>query len=472
MYARNLAGILRHLLGPNETGDDVDKRFESLRGHGQLPRGRTNAAARLTDTQIASAVLGFLPGRPGWAGHVSLVCGGLRPVGGQEASLEGAPTLQQALALAFSDRRVCESIIAVVLTIERRENDDNYRAMIIYEKRGERRRAFFVSGMALTLMNPGAEKNYDHELLRGRVAHQLVISGDTLLRLHRDIEISRHLNLPLKTDWREYKNEEERAAFNARLGAKAGSTFMNLHVDAGVTWPKEPQRVTFEEHSFVLFPSTANNSQSISIDLSTERLSAEEARTLLNRFLSLLSWCDGQHAVLGDGWSGNPVPMPIGRHYQGGTVTSDWLLEKRLPSDPDLLQRLAYYREGMNARHAGLATFEVLSFFKVFESRERSRPGTPNQTKAWIKEAFEEVEVQLSDGARSAFHEDRGDVAVEKYIYDNCRVAVAHASDQHPSDADSSTEIQRLYSAAEVIHALARHYISSTYHLSTTRMQD
>src|SRR5690606_16618621 len=111
-----------------------------------------------------------------------------------------------------------------------------------------------------------------------------------------------------------------------------------------------------------------------------------------------------------------------------------------LPDNDDLLQRLAYYREGHNARHSGLVTFEVLSFFKVFESRTSSQRGQPNPTKAWIRSAFDDVKGNIRDEAFSAFEADRGDKGVDEYVYDNCRVATAHTSASFPSDADSSLE--------------------------------
>jgi hypothetical protein len=279
------------------------------------------------------------------------------------------------------------------------------------------------------------------------------------------VETSRRLNLPFKSDWNDYRSEEERAAFHVGLGARAGSDFLNLRVDAQVTWPAEPKRVQFAGHSFVLFPMTQTNAQSVSIDLAAEKLSAEQARTLLNRFLSLLCWCDEAHAILGDGWSGNSVPVPITRHLAGSSATSSWIFDRAIPTDEDLLQRLAYYREGLNAREKGLVTFEVLSFFKVFEHRSARNSG-PNPTKAWISGVYGTVASSIAPEDLLRFDADRNGKAVEKYVYENCRVATAHTSADYPSDADASPEIQRLYSAAEIVHALARHFIKTRFNFS------
>jgi hypothetical protein len=228
----------------------------------------------------------------------------------------------------------------------------------------------------------------------------------------------------------------------------------------------------FGGHHFVLFPKTKDNSHSISIDLANEKLSAEEARKLLSRFLSLMSWCDDQHAVLKYVWSGNPVPVPIRRSNEAFHTTSQWVFSRSIPEDTELLQRLAYYREGLNARYAGLVSFEVLSFYKVFEKRQRSKPGQPNPTKLWIASTFAAATKSPRPETIPCFDTDRGNVAVEQYLAENCRVATAHASAAVPSDADALPELRRLHSAADIIHALARYFIRSEYGLSRVHFSD
>lgn len=441
-------------------------RFERLRGYALLPRGRENAAKRLSNNEIASAILGFVPTAPGWAGHASLILGGLCAVGGSRASFAGAATLNETVAAILSTDKGCQSLVGITFSIERDYGDDEYHARAVFEEDCSRRVVSYVSHMATTLLADGAEKRYDHDKMRAISGRQLTLGQEFFERVRRDVELSRHLDQPLKTDWREYDSEEARDAFHRRLGARRSSRFLNLAVETQVTWPQEPTRMEFDGHHFVLFPRTKENSHSISIDLAAERLSDEEARTFLNRFLSLLAWCGDRHAVLGFGWSGNPVPVPVSLPRGGFATTPQWLFSRTLPADEELRQRLAYYREGLNAREAGLVTFAVLSFFKVFEVRADSRRGQPNPTTEWIRGAFPLIENKLRPETIRDFHADRQEIEIEKYISENCRVATAHASAKVPSDADSSPEIQRLYLAAEVIHALARHYIKTKYHLS------
>lgn len=472
MYARPLSELLHRMLATSEKFDCTLKRFESLRGYGLLPQGRENAGVRLSDQHIASAVLGFVPTLPGRAGHTSLLLGNLCAVGGPSASFRQTGTLLQSIAAVLADDEACDTVVSFSFSIGSDSGSDEYHARAVFEEGGKRRTVSYVSKMALTLLRAGAELSYDHERTRTQSARRLEFGREFLSRLRRDVILSRHLDLPLKTDWREYESKEELDAFHRRLGARRNSNFLNLGVDAQVTWPKEPTRIQFAGHHIVLFPKTREYSQSISIDLANEGLSVEDARTLLNRFLSLLSWCKDSYAILKDGWSGNPVPVPVGRSEGAFTTTPQWLFSRSIPDDIELRQRLACYREGLNARRAGLVTFEVLSFFKVFEKGTSSKRGEQNPTKLWIRDVFETVATSLRPDVLERFNADRQGKDVEKYIYDDCRVATAHMSEFFPSDADASPELRRLYSAAEVIHALARHFIRTEYRLSDSYYSD
>jgi len=472
MYASNLAHLLHEALAQPDALQDTLDRFERMRGYNLLPRGRENAGVRLSDLQIASAVLGFAPIAIGFAGHASLILGGLKPVGGPAASLLGADTLQQSIAAILADDKACKSVVAVTLTIDRTNHGYEYYGRIVYRD-GERiARVSYVSKMATSITRPGEEIGYDHDRIHAPSARQLTLGPEFFSKLRRDVDIARKLDLPLKTHWTEYENEEEKNKFHQSLGARPSSRFLNLSVDTAVTWVKDPTLVEFGGHHFVMFPRTKGNTQSLSIDLTRARMGHDEARTLLNRFLSLLAWCDDQHAVLGDGWSGNPVPVPIQKNDKGGTVAGQWVFSRSIPTDEEVLQRLAYYREGLNAQEAGLVSYEVLSFFKVFEQRFNSRPGEPNPTKVWIRDNFEAATSDLPSADVDEFNEARGREEVDKYIFGDCRVATAHASAKHPSDADASPEIHRLYAAASIIRALARHYLKTAYSLSDSYMSD
>ncbi len=79
---------------------------------------------------------------------------------------------------------------------------------------------------------------------------------------------------------------------------------------------------------------------------------------------------------------------------------------------------MAYFREGLNAREAGIVSCEVLSFFKVFENRNRVQRGEENLTKGWISKYFPHACVSLNPKMLEQFNVDRHSKSVEKYIYE------------------------------------------------------
>ncbi|MGR6466494.1 methylamine utilization protein MauJ [Rhizobium sp. PAMB 3182] len=474
MYAKNLSLLLHRELSENLSYDETLKRFESLRGYGQIPRGRDKAAQRLTNNEIAGAVLGYVPTLSGWAGHVAMIMSDLRPVGGVSASFKEAGSLREAMAALLSKDEDCNAFVSLTLSIARIPGNDEYQAKLLFEENGQRKIASYVSKDALRLAVSGAEKTFDPDRLLSTNTRQLVLSREFFQKLKRDVDLSRHLDRPLETDWREYDTEEQRNAFHKRLGARGGSRFLNLGVETTVTWPKDPTRIEFGGHHFVLFPKTKEHSHSISIDLAGERIKTEDARTLLNRFLSILCWCDDRHAILREGWSGNPVPVPVPRRDMAISTMTTWMFYRSMPDDERLLNCLSYYREGLNAAEAGIASQEMLSFYKVFETdfKEFGRREIGPKTQEWITAVFEEACKNVRSEMLQRFHADRQSVPFAEYIHKNCRVAAAHASKDYPSDADVSSETQRLSIAAEITKALARHYIRTKFDFSDSYLSD
>lgn len=470
MYARELMIWLHQRLAEQGTFEQTQRRFERLRGCDLLPRGRHNASVRLTNEQIANAVLGFAHPLPGFAGHASLILGDLRPVGGTPASFECASSLQSAIATLIDTGDPDSHLLRLTLSVQKDFGSEEYAATIYSRYDGETRTTSFTSKYATTLLQPGEDQNYDHERLEKLTAIQRSLGSRFFRDLSRDVSLSRQLNLPLKTDWREYDSEEDREKFHRQLGAFPSSRFLNLRVDAQVTWPTKPTRMKFGGHHLVLFPKTKDHSHSISIDLARERITADEARSLMNRLLSLMSWCDDRPSSLHEGWSGSQVPMPVARYDLGSMTMLDWHFYRTLPDNRELLRCLAYYRDGLNAYSTGLASHAVLSFFRVFETRYDTKKSVID----WVNVAFADLKLSPSNIAYRAFESDPDFEGVDlgTYVYRNCRVATAHAARDVPSDPDGTEETRRLLSASEIIRHLARYFIKQEFALSTTYLSD
>lgn len=470
MYARDLMFWLHERLANISALDQTQRRFESLRGYNLLPRGRENAGVRLSNEQVASAVLGFAHPAPGFAGHASLILGDLRPVGGPKASFKAARDLRSAIATLIETGDINSDLARLTVCVEQGFTDTEYTAVIYFREDGKTRTVSFVSKYAYSLLGLGAEVGYDHEKLDQLTAVQRSFGSEFFRDLSRAVSISRLLDRPFKTDWLEYETEEEKAEFYRKLGARLTSQYMNLRVEAQVTWPREPTKIEFSGRHLVLFPKTKDYSHSVSIDLLHERISADDARSLVSRMLSVMSWCDDQPASVHEGWSGSPVPMPVPRQNLASMTTHEWHFYRTIPDNEDLMRCLAYYRDGLNAYSVGLASHAVVSFYRVFETRHDTKP----KAIKWVNAVFSNIESFTSKNALQAFEADRQAEGVDhgKYVYENCRVATAHAARDFPSDPDAAHETRRLLRASQIIQSLARYFIIHEFKFSTSYFAD
>lgn len=466
MLAKQLSSTLIELCrGSDVTSDtfsDMDQRFESLRGYNRLPRGRENRGQALTNEQIVAAIFGLVAVLPGWAGHVCTIIATLKPVGGKTDALGGAATLTEVLTNVIANQVVREAIVAVRLSVAETATNSNGLAVITYDWNGVRCYLPFVRSEAVSLLQPGAAEKFDAELRNSPVSRELVFNRHFFEQLAQKIEVSRAYPSPPIGDGSEYDKEDAEREQRARLGVTPSSRFLNIGVDNQVTWPREETLVDFDRYKFVLMPKTKEHVQSIHVDLHANRLSMEEARTVINRFLSVLTWCDDQYAIAQDGWSGNPVPVAVPRRNLAFTTTHSWVFHRDIPASEEVQRALALYREARNAEQNFMIGYAVLSYFKVLEIRYPEG----KHIKPWIARTFPLIERNQDSKNMAALLEACGSEKIEEYLWTACRVAVAHVREKHPSDPDSAKELHRLHNAAGIMRPLARHFISEELRVS------
>ena len=110
----------------------------------------------------------------------------------------------------------------------------------------------------------------------------------------------------------------------------------------------------------VLKPAARATQQSVHINL--RDISDADALTLINRLLSVLSWCDDQPMENRYGWSGTPVPVAVPRESRVIGSSIAFPFHRRLESDEKTRLALALFREG---RTVNSTPFQFLSYFKV-----------------------------------------------------------------------------------------------------------
>ena len=470
MFAKNLEIILAELSQnadvPGGVPPEFVERFTSLRNYGKLPRGRERRGQALTNCEIVAAVMGCAAGKPNWAGHVAIILCGLRPVGGINASFFRASTLEEAVERILGDRDALKCFIRLdVSTAESGINSHGF-ATLRYMAGDDSHQVFFVPREAASLLREGAELGFDPDHYYSPMCRGTTFNFEFFRRLVQEIELAEAFPMPVVGDGTEYDAEEEQQERYKRLGVLPSSRFLNIEVDNQVTWPKTEMRVRFDRYSFVLMPKTKDNVQSIHIDLAANRLSVDEAVTIANRFLSVMTWCDDQFSIVQGGWAGNPIPVAVPRRNLAFTTAHDWVLNRSIPSTEEARRALALYREARNAQQNFMVSYAVLNFVKVVEIRHPGKAAV----KKWFSSNF--AILQSRPNHRTAldrFSAICGTERPHEYIWQACRVAVAHVGKTSKSDPDDAAELKRLHTAADVLHILARHFIKTELGISNIK---
>ena len=231
---------------------------------------------------------------------------------------------------------------------------------------------------------------------------------------------------------------------------------MNIGVDCQITWPSEETLVEFEGYKLILFPKTRDKTTSIHVDLYRNRITDDDALTLINRFLSLKVWCDDAFAVTEGGWSGSPIPIAVEKRDLAFTTAFYWLFDRHIPQTDEGQRAIAIYREARNAEENSLVSYAVLGYYKVIELKHKGRA----DAKKWFGANFEKIKEhkQLADDVET-FILSCGNEKPQDYLYRACRTAVAHANKPYSIDPDDEYQLQRLHVATRVLRELARLFI-------------
>lgn len=224
--------------------------------------------------------------------------------------------------------------------------------------------------------------------------------------------------------------------------------YLQCGVEGQATWPREKTVITFGSHELHLFPLTKDHSQSISIDIS--RISNVDGMTIINRFLSLISWCSNQGMHNNYGWSGNPIPVPVLRRKPSICTASPYPFYR--PPLQDKKQRLAIalYREALTVNSP---PYEILGYFKIINVVYK---GSKEQIK-WINDNLQYIDDELSKSRIKVLNKQVDDIG--QYLYGSGRCAVAHAFADPLVDPDDLVHLRRLSEDVHIIKSLARHLI-------------
>ncbi len=211
-------------------------------------------------------------------------------------------------------------------------------------------------------------------------------------------------------------------------------------------------------------PATRETDQSVHINL--RGISDVEALTLINRFLSVLSWCDDQAMENRYGWSGNPIPVAVPKESRAVGSSIAFPFHRNLEPDQKARLALAIFREGRTVNSipfAFLSYFKILNIFwndrSVIVNGERKNPIIEG-----IRATLPKLKDDLALSRLSALASTEPDVP--KYLYESGRCAIAHAYADPIVDPDDVSDLRRLSEDMRVIKAIGELLIEAELKVS------
>ena len=220
--------------------------------------------------------------------------------------------------------------------------------------------------------------------------------------------------------------------------------WLNIGVEGGAIWPVKETTIKFGGYEIVLKPATKDYSASVHTELS--KLNLVEAYTLINRFLSILSWCDDQAMEDFGGWSGSSLPADVARKKLGISSSIDFPFYRDQETDPKARLALALYRE---ARTVNSIPYEFLGYFKIINLLYNSGKDQKQFIKNNLENLKDPVAIDRFKELKS-LGED-----VPNFLYESGRCAIAHAYSQPILDPDDIKDVRRLSLDLSIIKEMA-----------------
>ena len=233
--------------------------------------------------------------------------------------------------------------------------------------------------------------------------------------------------------------------------------WLNIGVTGRACWPTDETTINFGGHDLILKPATLESDQSIHINL--RRLSGADALTLINRFLSVLSWCDDQAMENDYGWSGTPVPVRVPRKSRATGSSIAFPFFRDLEPDPKARLALALFRE---AATVNSGPYSFLGYFKILNVFWRDKFSkvdgvSRNEVVEGIRDSLPSLKDPNAVERLKILNATQPDVA--DYLYKSGRCAIAHAYSDPIVDPDDVSDLRRLSSDLPIIKEIAERLI-------------
>jgi hypothetical protein len=230
--------------------------------------------------------------------------------------------------------------------------------------------------------------------------------------------------------------------------------WMNLGISGQCGWPDKSLEVKFGDSNLVLMPRTKENSASVHIQVRGHNHLPE--MTLVNQFLSVVSWSYKDSLQNHYGWSGNPIPVPVPARNLAHSINPYFLVQWNPLPEPKQRLAVALYREAMTVNSL---PYQFLGFFKIINILHKNGPTQVD----WIRATLPKMVSPTARERIDTLSKSEPDVA--KYLYESGRCAIAHAFSDPLIDPDDLTHLRRLSEDLGVARSLAEYLIAHELHV-------
>jgi len=464
----------------------MTERFEKLRGCNLIPTGIRRNIEHLQTSQIVACVLSLTEKKASFAGLTTKSLISLKPVGGVEASFYSSITFGQAIQQLLDNQKALDCLIDIRISNNEFSKKVYGRASITYYDGDIIKQAYYVHKSNLSILQKGSELTFCPNDTHLSYISEHIFTPKIWKNLKQKLDREKKFPPKEYSIPQEDKDfEEQQRERNEILGINKSSYFLNMAISTQATWVKSETPITFEGKQFILFPRTREYSQSIHIDLHHNKISSDDARERISRFLSLLTWCDDQPSTLQDGWAGNPVPVAVPKTNLGSLITDIWVFNKKLPECNKQQIALSLYRQGRNAEKSSLNSYAILSYYKIIEIKydNHYKDESGKKNNKTMQKFFREKYKIIKENYQYKYYFEKFEdwfsqqgnlqgTGLGEFFHDSCRNAATHArmdreKEEDRIDPDNINDGRLIY-AVPIMRLFARYFIETELEVSTS----
>ncbi|TSA28775.1 hypothetical protein D4R71_00095 [bacterium] len=227
-----------------------------------------------------------------------------------------------------------------------------------------------------------------------------------------------------------------------------------------IGWPERKTLIEFRNNILLLLPEDDILYPCIAF-WNKNIVQNNEARILINHYLSTLLWLEGGVIYIVGWTSGGPHPIRMRKSGSARIIRSIFHYKYFPdPTDKNTRLALALYREALSLNNVA---YSFLSFYKIINLKYSQG----SDQKKWIEDNLKKVSERDAIKRREELSDNED--SVSDYIYVSCRCAIAHAGTEPTIDPENYDDKKRLGLDLPLIKNLAEIMIEQEFGIKSTK---